>query len=85
MKVHIDKKDLYFVNVPDKFKNFKIVHYSYSGSWLMEIDSLELNAWKIHLPKGFKYEIIGFVSDNIILFPDDIKGDENFILRKVKI
>lgn len=48
-----------FVKVPENYENFVIKQYGYAGTWLMEIDSKELNHWKVNIPKG-DYKIIGF-------------------------
>lgn len=69
-------KDTYLINVPDKYRNFIIVTYPTSGTYIMEIDSKELNHWKEKLPKGYEYEIIGFVNN--------IEG-KNFALKRTKI
>jgi hypothetical protein len=78
--LEIDEKELYFMNVPERFKNFVIKNYGYAGLWLMETDSKELNHWKDSLPKGYKYEILGFTNDVIV---GEIPTDKNFVLRRV--
>jgi hypothetical protein len=80
IQLEIDEKELYFMNVPERFKNFVIKNYGYAGLWLMETDSKELNHWKDSLPKGYKYEILGFVNDVIV---GEIPTDKNFVLRRV--
>lgn len=47
-----------FVVIPYSFKNFTIVQYPVSGTYLMETDSKELNHWKTKIPKG-NYKYIG--------------------------
>lgn len=47
-----------FVEIPYMFKNFTIVRYPVSGTYLMETDSKELNNWKTKIPKG-DYRYIG--------------------------
>jgi len=63
MVVNFNTKDVkgLFVKVPDNYKNFIIKQYAYAGTWVMELDSEELNHWKINIPKG-NYKIIGFSS-----------------------
>ena len=80
IQLEIDEKELYFMNVPERFKNFVIKNYGYAGLWLMETDSKELNHWKDSLPKGYKYEILGFVNDVIV---GEIPTDKNFVFRRV--
>jgi hypothetical protein len=79
MKIQLDipEEKLYFLDVPEEYKNFQIQNYGYAGVWLMELDSKELNHWKVSLPNR-KYEILGFVNDVII---GEIKTDKNFVLR----
>jgi hypothetical protein len=78
IQTEIPEKYLYFLNVPEQYKNFRIVNYGLAGTWLMEIDSSGLNNWKVILPPYSKYEILGFVSDVII---SEINTDKNFVLR----
>lgn len=49
---------LVLVKVDDKYNNFSIKNYSFSGTYLMETDGKELNNWKVKIPNG-NYEIIG--------------------------
>lgn len=77
IKIKIPDNKLYFVNVPNEYKNFVIKNYGYAGTWLMETDSKGLNNWKIPLPKK-NYEILGFVNDVII---GEITTNKNFVLR----
>lgn len=84
VQIEIPKKQLMFVNVPDSIEKFEIVNYGYAGTWLMESNSKELNAWKIKIPDG-KYQIIGrikdVVIDNNIENLTEIETDKNFIIR----
>lgn len=83
MKIQIDIPDdkLYFLNVPEEYKNFTIMNYGYVGMWLMETDSKELNHWKVNIPVKYpmqKYKVLGFVKDVIV---GEIKTDKNFVLQ----
>lgn len=49
------------VEVPDKNNDYKIIRYSHAGTWLMETNSKNLNAWKVNIPQR-KYIFIGNVS-----------------------
>lgn len=77
IQYYIPEKKLYFLNVPEEYKNFEIKNYGFAGIWLMESDSKAFNHWKISLPMN-KYEVLGFVKDVII---GEIKTDKNFVLR----
>jgi len=83
MKLIIDvpKSKLLQVLVPDNIQKCEIVNYVYAGTWLMESNSKELNAWKVKLPNG-KYEVIGRMKD-VVIDEDlsEIETDKNFILR----
>jgi len=79
--LNISKEDLEFVEVPSIYKNFKIIQYTYSGTYLMETDTKGLNKWKINLPKG-NYKILGFASD-ILKEKENITETKNFILLKI--
>jgi hypothetical protein len=70
------ENELYYINVPNQYKNFKIVTYNRAGTYIMETDSKQLNHWKEKLPKGYTYEIIGFVNDI---------QDKNFALKRTKL
>jgi hypothetical protein len=52
MKLIIDvpKSKLLQVLVPNNIQKCEIVNYGYAGTWLMESNSKELNAWKMKLP-----------------------------------
>lgn len=80
IQIEIPDKELYFINVPVRFKNFVIKNYGYAGLWIMETDSNYLNHWKDSLPKGYKYEILGFVNDVIV---GEIPTEKNFALRRI--
>ena len=56
MKITIDipKSQLYYLEVPEIYKNFKIVNYGYAGTYLMETDSTGLNHWKINITSHSK-------------------------------
>jgi hypothetical protein len=82
IQIEVNENELYFINVPEIFKNFTIKNYGYAGLWIMDTESKELNHWKDSLPKGYKYEILGFVKDVII---GEIKTDKNFVLRRVSV
>ena len=77
IQIEIPEEKLYFLNVPEEYKNFEIKNYGYAGIWLMETNSKELNHWKINLPIN-NYVILGFVNDIII---GEIKTDKNFVLQ----
>jgi len=82
MKITIDipEKELLFIQVPEIYKNFKIMNYGYAGTYLIETDTDGLNHWKKKLPNGI-YDIIGFTKD---VFREECEpSDTNFILRKV--
>ena len=81
LKIEIPNKYLLQVLVPEHIEKFEIINYGYAGTWLMESDSKELNAWKMQLPNG-KYEIIGRFRD-VLIDGDfsEIETDKNFILR----
>jgi hypothetical protein len=83
MKLIIDvpKNKILQVFVPSNIEKCEIVNYGYAGTWLMESNSKELNAWKMKLPNG-NYEVIGRL--NAVVSEDDysyIEKDKNFILR----
>jgi len=82
MKVQIDveEKELYFMNVPEMGKKFVVENYGFANTWLIETGTTELNSWKTTLPKGYKYEVLGFVIDVI---NGEITSDKNFVLRRV--
>ena len=83
MKLIIDvpKSKLLQVLVPENIKKCEIVNYGYAGTWLMESNSKDLNAWKIKLPNG-KYEVIGRVNDVVAgVDLSEIETDKNFIIR----
>ena len=82
MKITIDipEKWLHVVTIPDNKKDYKIVNYGYGGTWLVDADGKELNAWKTKLPDG-KYEILGnaqHVMDCVV------ENDKLLVLRKLK-
>lgn len=84
MKKNIQPKNkILQVRVPDNIYKCEIMNYGYTGTWLIESNSKELNAWKMKLPNG-KYEVIGRVNDvfvDIDLSEIEIEDDKNFILR----
>ena len=85
MKLIIDvpKSKLLQVFVPDNIQKCEIVNYGYAGTWLMESNSKNLNAWKMQLPMG-KYEVIGRVNDVVSgIDLSEIELDKNFIIRKL--
>jgi hypothetical protein len=55
-----NQSEFLLVNVPEMYSDFKLVHYGYAGTYIMETNSTGLNHWKMHIPKG-NYELIGFV------------------------
>lgn len=77
IRLNLKESELYFLTVPENYKNFKVVNYGYMGAWLMEIDSHNLNRWEIRLPHS-NYEVLGFVKDVI---EGEITTNENFVLR----
>lgn len=83
MKLIIDvpKSKLLQVLVPDNIQKCEIVNYGYAGTWLMESNSKDLNAWKMKIPNG-NYEVIGKIKD-VVIDEDlsEIETDKNFILR----
>lgn len=86
MKVIIDvhKNKILQVFVPTNIQKCEIVNYGYAGTWLMESNSKDLNAWKMKLPNG-NYEIIGRVNE--VVSESDfsyIETDKNFILRCIE-
>lgn len=84
LKIEVLKNQLLQVLIPEHIKKCVIVNYGYAGTWLMESNSTELNAWKMKLPNG-KYEIIGRIEDIIIDTDDlsEIETDKNYILRRL--
>lgn len=85
MKLIIDvpKDKLLQVLVPEHIQKCEIVNYGYAGTWLMESNSKNLNAWKMQLPFG-KYEVIGRVNDVVSgIDLSEIEPDKNFIIRKL--
>lgn len=85
MKLIIDvpKDKLLQVLVPEHIQKCEIVNYGYAGTWLMESNSKNLNAWKMQLPMG-KYEVIGRVNDVVSgIDLSEIELDKNFIIRKL--
>ena len=70
----LNKEDFLFVNVPEMYKNFKIVQYTRAGTYIMETDSTGLNHWKINIPRG-NYEIVGFINNELT--------NKNFALKKL--
>lgn len=85
MKLIIDvpKSQILQVLVPDNIQNFEIVNYGYAGTWLMESNSKDLNAWKMKLPNG-KYEVIGRVNDVVSgIDLSELETDKNFIIRRL--
>jgi hypothetical protein len=83
MKLIIDipKSKLLQVLVPDNIEKCEIVNYGYAGTWLMESNSKNLNAWKMKLPNG-KYEVIGRVNDVVAdIDLSEIEINKNFIIR----
>lgn len=82
MKLIIDipKNKLLQIIVPEHIQKFEIVNYGYAGTWLMESNSKELNAWKTQLPNG-KYEIIGRIKDVVVDSELEIDTEKNFIIR----
>ena len=70
----LNKEDFLFVNVPEMYKNFKIVQYATAGTYIMETDSTGLNHWKINIPRG-NYEIVGFINNELT--------NKNFALKKL--
>jgi hypothetical protein len=84
MKITIDipKNNLLQILVPDNIEKFEIINYGYAGTWIMEKNSKNLNAWKKKLPNG-NYEILGRIKD-VIVDKDlsEIESDKNFIIRK---
>ena len=83
MKLIIDvpKSKLLQVLVPDNIQKCEIVNYGYAGTWLMESNSKDLNAWKMKIPNE-NYEVIGKIKD-VVIDEDlsEIETDKNFILR----
>jgi len=81
LKIEVPKSKVLQVLVPDHIEKCEIVNYGFAGTYLMESNSKDLNAWKMKLPNG-KYEIIGRIKD-VLLDEDfsDIETDKNFILR----
>ena len=83
MKLIIDvpKSKLLQVLVPDNIQKCEIVNYGYAGTWLMESNSKDLNAWKMKIQNG-NYEVIGRIKD-VVIDEDfsEIETDKNFILR----
>lgn len=81
LKIEVPKNKLLQVLVPDHIDKFEIVNYGYAGTYLIESNSKELNAWKMKIPNG-KYEVIGRIKDVVI---DEnlleIETDKNFIIR----
>ncbi len=75
----IDIDQLYFVNVPEEYKNFEIVKYGQAGTFLMEIDTKSLNHWKTFIVPG-SYKILGFVKD---VMPKNFETDKNYVLWKL--
>lgn len=85
MKLIIDvpKDKLLQVLVPEHIQKCEIVNYGYAGTWLMESNSKNLNAWKMQLPMG-NYEVIGRVKDVVSgIDLSEIELDKNFIIRKL--
>lgn len=82
MKLIIDvpKNKILQIIVPDHIQKFEIVNYGYAGTWLIESNSKELNAWKTQLPNG-KYEIIGRIKDVVVDSELEIDTEKNFIIR----
>ncbi len=80
MKIIIDipTKELFFIEVPELYENFKILQYGYAGTYIMENDSKSLNHWKKKIPNG-NYEIIGFTKD--VFLEECEPYDTNFVLR----
>jgi len=78
MELRIPRDELHFVDVPEEYKNFRIVNYGFAGKYLMELDSTGLNHWKTLLPPGYDYEILGFSKDVLI---DPVEDALNFVLR----
>lgn len=61
------------VRVPDINKKYELIHYFFSGTWLMESNSDSLNAWKLKIPNG-NYLIVGAIEST----------DGNFALKKFR-
>jgi hypothetical protein len=81
LKIEVPKNKLLQVLVPDHIEKFEIINYGYAGTYLMESNSKELNAWKIKIPNG-NYEVIGKIKDVVIDENlSEIETDNNFILR----
>lgn len=80
--IEIPKSKLLFLLVPNSIEKFAIVNYGHAGTYLMENNSGELNAWKMKIPNG-KYDIIGKISDQLFNNDDlsECDDDTNFILR----
>ena len=51
-----------FVMLPEDVKSVKVIKYPVSGYWLMDTDSKDFNAWKIHVSNK-PIELQGFVSN----------------------
>jgi len=83
IKMEIDIEELMFLYVPPIYKNLEIKNFGYMGVWLVSNHRIaQFNNWRIDLPSGYRYEILGFVDDVII--GGEIPTDKNFVLRKIK-
>jgi len=51
-----------FVMLPEDVKSVKVIKYPVSGYWLMDTDSKDFNAWKIHVSNK-PIELQSFVSN----------------------
>ena len=69
------------VLIPDNIEECEIVNYGYAGTYLMESNSKELNAWKMKIPNG-RYEVIGRIKDVVIDENlSEIETDKKIIVR----
>lgn len=83
MKIIVDvpKERILQVHVPDHIDKCEIINYGFAGTWLMESDSKELNAWKLALPNG-NYEILGRVKDVVAgIDLSEIETSKNYLIR----
>jgi len=59
MTIHLTDS-ISLIEVPDDANLFRIVNYTVAGTYVVQTDSKELNAWKQKLPKG-SYTILGTI------------------------